>query len=92
MNNLSAFEKKVLQEALKIPLGQTRTYKEIAQSIGCPRAYRAVGSALAKNKFLIFIPCHRVVKSNGDVGNYVLGRKIKKQLIKLEQKIKNMLK
>ena len=89
---MTDFEVKVLKEVLKIPLGQTRTYKQIAQNINKPRAWRAVGNVLKKNPFPLFIPCHRVVGSGGKLGGYALGRNLKKEFIKLEKKIKNVLK
>lgn len=89
---MTEFEKKVLREVLKIPLGQTRTYKEIAAKAGKPRAYRAVANALRKNAFPFFIPCHRVVQSDGEQGGYSLGETLKSGLINFEKKIKDMLK
>ena len=55
---------------LKIPKGQTRSYKEIAISIGYPKAARAVANACGKNPYPIRIPCHRVIGSNGKIGGY----------------------
>ena len=89
---MTGFEKKVLNEVLKIPLGEIRTYKEIAVSIGKPGAYRAVANALGKNSYPLFIPCHRVVRSNGTSGGYSLGDVLKQELIIFEKKIKDMLK
>ncbi|MCD6583563.1 MAG: MGMT family protein [Candidatus Omnitrophica bacterium] len=86
------FEKKVLRAVLKIPLGEVRTYKEIAKMAGRPSAWRAVGGVLKKNPFPLFIPCHRVIKSSGQLGEYSLGKRLKKDLINLEKRIKNMLK
>jgi len=68
--NYPKFYKKVWIECMKIPEGETRTYKQIAEKIGHPKAYRAVGSALAGNPFAPFIPCHRVIRSDGKLGNY----------------------
>ena len=59
------FEKAVLMAAFEIPRGKITTYKRIAEKIGKPRAYRAVGNALHKNPLAPIIPCHRVVRSNG---------------------------
>ena len=87
---MTDFEKKVLRAVCKIPLGQVRTYKWVAQKCGKPRAWRAVANALKKNQFPLLIPCHRVVRSGSDIGGYNLGKKLKKDLIKLEQKIKDM--
>lgn len=67
----------------KVPRGKVVSYKDIAVRLNS-RAYRAVGSALNKNKSLIKIPCHRVIKSDGNVGEYVLGRKKKIQLLRKE--------
>lgn len=92
IHEMTEFEKKVLKEVLKIPLGEVRTYRWIAQKIGAPGAVRAVANALAKNPYPLFIPCHRVIKSDGKPGGYSLGKRLKKELINLEKKIKNMLK
>ncbi|MCK4810023.1 MAG: methylated-DNA--[protein]-cysteine S-methyltransferase [Candidatus Omnitrophica bacterium] len=89
---MTEFEKKVLKEVLKIPIGEIRTYSEIAKLAGKPKAYRAAANAVKKNPFPVFIPCHRVIKSNGDTGGYSLGKEMKKKLINLEKKIKDMLK
>ncbi|NES80265.1 MAG: MGMT family protein [Moorea sp. SIO2B7] len=67
----------------KIPQGKVTTYKEIAKALNT-KAYRAVGNAMAKNDKLIVIPCHRVVKSNGEIGNYRLGITRKKNLLEKE--------
>ena len=64
------FEWAVLKAALTIPLGQTRSYQWIAQKIGRPKAVRAVGQALRKNPYPLIIPCHRVIKSDGQLGAY----------------------
>lgn len=77
------FQKKALKQVARIPYGKTRTYGEIARSIGSPRAARAVGSANAKNNLPLVIPCHRVVASNG-LGGYGGGLPLKKKLLKLE--------
>jgi|YelNatPaOPRAMG01_1025707.scaffolds.fasta_scaffold02391_6 methylated-DNA-[protein]-cysteine S-methyltransferase len=64
------FQKRVWNEMMKIPFGKVVSYKDIAISIGYPKAVRAVGSAVGKNPMTIIIPCHRVVKSDGKIGNY----------------------
>ncbi len=92
LKECSEFETKVYREVLSIPLGELRTYKQIAKNVAYPKAYRAVGQALKKNPYPFIIPCHRVVKSNGDIGGYIYGRKIKKELIQLEKDIKQRLK
>ena len=80
------FQRAVLKEIAKIPLGQTRTYKQIAQSLGKPKAVRAVGMACNKNPFPFVIPCHRVVGSDGKLTGYAFGLEMKKYLLDLERK------
>ena len=82
--SMPPFYQKVLSEVKKIPYGEVRTYKEIAAKAGRPRAYRATGSANAKNILPIIIPCHRVVGNDGNLGGYGGGLKIKKYLLKME--------
>ena len=81
------FQRKVYQAALKIPKGQTRTYGQIARSIGRPKAARAVGQTLKRNPWAPQIPCHRVVAANG-LGGYTAtgGLRRKKQLLNLEKR------
>ena len=78
------FSESVLRLAAKIPKGKVATYRQIAVALGKPNAFRAVGNALNKNPNLIKIPCHRIVKSNGEVGNYASGAKRKIALLKKE--------
>lgn len=88
---MTDFERKVLKVVLKIPLGQTRTYKWVAQKVERPQASRAVGQVLKKNPYTLLIPCHRVVASGGKLGGYSQGVKVKKKLLNLEKKIYNNL-
>jgi len=85
---LTPFQWKVLKAVQKIPLGETRTYRWVAEQIGSPGAVRAVGTALRKNPFPLIIPCHRVVKSDGELGKYA-GRDDgrKKALLEMERRI-----
>ena len=80
------FQKAVWQEISKIPLGETRTYKDISIAIGKPNSSRAVANACGQNPFPIIIPCLRVVRSDGKIGGYsgVGGKKKKAMLLKLE--------
>ena len=78
------FQKAVWHEIVKIPYGETRTYKEIAKNIGRPKAVRAVGTACGKNQFPIIIPCHRVLASNG-LGGFSLDLDLKKKLLEIEK-------
>jgi O-6-methylguanine DNA methyltransferase len=73
LRGVTEFERAVLLKAREIPRGEVRTYGWIAAQIGHPTAVRAVGSALRKNPVPILIPCHRVVRSDGVIGNYALG-------------------
>ncbi len=82
------FEREVLIQTSKIPFGDVRTYKYIAEKLG-NRAYRAVGTALGKNPFPIVIPCHRVVKSNKEIGEYRGGSEMKKEILENEGVIIN---
>lgn len=82
---MTDFQTTVLRETLNIPRGQVRTYKQIASQINNPRAYRAVGTALKKNPLPIIIPCHRVIRSGGDLGNYSGSGGTKKKLLLLKK-------
>lgn len=79
------FESRVCEELKKVKFGETITYKELAASLGKEDGSRAVGNALAKNKFPLIIPCHRVIKSDGNTGNYIGGEEAKKALLEFEQ-------
>ncbi len=81
----TVFQKEVWQELLKIPYGETRSYGEIANNIGYPKAARAVGMACNKNPFSIIVPCHRVVGKAGDLTGYAGGLKAKKWLLEFER-------
>ena len=73
LRGVSEFERAVLMKALEIPRGEVRPYGWIAREIGRPSASRAVGSALKRNPVPLLIPCHRVVRSDGLIGEYALG-------------------
>jgi len=70
---------------LEIPYGQTRSYREIAEAIGHPHAYRAVGMSNNRNPVAIVVPCHRVIASSGSLCGYGGGLEIKRKLLELEQ-------
>lgn len=78
------FQKQVWNALLKIPYGETRSYKELAQIIGNEKASRAVGMANNKNPLMIVIPCHRVIGANGNLTGYAGGIGVKKRLLELE--------
>ena len=79
------FQKQVWDEINKIPYGQKVTYLDIAKGISKPTAYRAVANAVGRNPIAIIIPCHRVLRSNGNLGGYSSGVDIKKLLLKKEK-------
>ena len=78
------FEKKVWEALREIPYGETRTYKWLAEKIGKPHAFRAVGNALGKNPIPIIFPCHRVIETDGSIGGYSAGVEIKRRLLEIE--------
>ncbi len=79
------FGREVLDRTARIPYGEVATYGEVARDIGRPRASRATGNALGANPIPIVVPCHRVVRSGGVLGNYGGGPERKAQLLELEQ-------
>src|SRR5438309_1430596 len=85
LSSVTEFERAVLLKALEIPRGEVRTYGWIAAQIGRPAAVRAVGSALRKNPVPVLIPCHRVVRSDGAIGDYALGGSAEKRKILLAE-------
>ena len=78
------FQEAVWSALLEITYGETRSYKQIAEAIGFPRAYRAVGRAAHENPLLIIIPCHRVIGSDQKLTGFVGGVQLKKFLLELE--------
>lgn len=85
LDGLPPFTRAVLKITARIPYGEIRSYRWIANKLGKPRASRAVGNALARNPIPIIIPCHRVVRSDGSLGGYALGLDWKKRLLELER-------
>ena len=81
------FQIKVWKALQTIPYGEVRTYKQIAEQVNCKKGYRAVGMANNKNKFVIVVPCHRVIGSNKKLVGYDIGLEIKQYLLDLEQKV-----
>ncbi len=80
----SAFQKRVWAALRRIPRGRTRSYSEVARSVGSPRGARAVARACAANPVPIVTPCHRVVRSGGELGGYALGVRRKRLLLQRE--------
>lgn len=79
------FQQKVWQSLLNISYGNTISYKELAEKVLSPKAYRAAGSACGQNPLPIIVPCHRVIHSNGNISGYALGAEIKRFLLNLEK-------
>ncbi len=79
-----SFTQKVYAVVANIPRGKTMTYKEVARRAGSPRAYRAVGNIMNRNPDTKKVPCHRVVRSDGDPGGYARGRAKKLELLRKE--------
>lgn len=84
--DLSPFRKTVSDQCRKIPYGTKVTYSELAAKAGSPRAVRAVGSIMARNRWPLVVPCHRVVRTNGQMGGFSApqGIEFKKRLLALE--------
>jgi AraC family transcriptional regulator, regulatory protein of adaptative response / methylated-DNA-[protein]-cysteine methyltransferase len=80
----TAFQRRVWQALQAIPRGTTKSYSKIAADIGQPKAARAVARACATNPVAVAIPCHRVVRENGDLGGYRWGIERKRKLLELE--------
>ncbi len=85
MTPLTDKQRAVLEATERIPYGEVKSYKEMAEFIGSPRAYRFVGNTLAANPFPLLIPCHRVVRTDGAAGKFGGGADLKKRLISLER-------
>lgn len=81
----TVFQKQVWEALLEIPYGETRSYKQIAEAIGNPKAVRAVGMANNRNPLLIVVPCHRVIGANGKLVGYGAGLDKKEFLLRLEK-------
>jgi O-6-methylguanine DNA methyltransferase len=81
----TGFQDKVLQALQQIPFGQTLSYSQVAALCGSPKAARAVGNACSRNLFLLFIPCHRVIQANGDLGGFAIDLEIKRRLLEFER-------
>lgn len=75
------FQMRVWKELLNIPFGRTRTYGQIARAIGDPNASRAVGTAVSRNPVAFLIPCHRVIRADGEFGNFKWGPDLKNRIL-----------
>lgn len=81
----TAFQEACWKALREIPAGETRTYAQIAAAAGNPKAVRAAGSANARNNVAVLIPCHRVIRTGGDLGGYAYGLDIKRELLRREE-------
>src|SRR6478735_6748755 len=81
----TAFQKRVWDALMKIPAGQTRSYAELASTLGAPKAARAVASACASNRVAVVVPCHRVIRGDGSLGGYRWGLPLKQALLDRER-------
>jgi len=84
LRHTAPFQRDVLEATRLVPVGETRSYGWVAQQIDRPGAVRAVGTALARNPIPIVIPCHRIVRGDGDVGSYLFGAERKRRLLQIE--------
>lgn len=84
----TAFQKAVWRELQKIPYGETRSYEDIAIAIGNKKAVRAIGQANGRNPIMIVVPCHRVIRKNGDISGFACGVEAKRYLLDLEREYK----
>ena len=80
----TVFQHNVWQALMRIPQGQTRSYAELAQSLGMPKAARAVARACAGNKVAVLVPCHRIIRGDGSLGGYRWGLPMKEKILRLE--------
>jgi len=91
---MSNFDKKVYRELLKIPMGKVVSYKQLCKRLGIYKKgmERRVALSLKRNPLFLLLPCHRVIKNDGDIGGYNLGKHLKRRLLTLERKIAELLK
>lgn len=82
----TAFQERVWRAIASIPYGQVLSYRDLAQAAGSPRAFRAAGTATGANPLAVIIPCHRVVASDGSLGGFGGGLKVKRALLELERR------
>src|SRR5579885_1548468 len=80
----SPFQRRVLERLRKVPAGAVMSYQGLAAAVGAPRASRAVGGTMASNPIPVYVPCHRVIRSDGSVGNYGGGVSSKLRLLRAE--------
>ncbi len=84
LERFTPFQRAVLETVAAIPRGEVRSYGEVALEVGHPGAARAVGEVMRTNRIPVLIPCHRVIRSGGDIGRYTPDPAIKRRLLRLE--------
>ena len=89
-SEVSPFDREVLETIRRIPFGTTASYADVARALGRPRAARAVGGALARNPLPLLLPCHRVIRANGEEGGYSGGAGNKRRMLEWERGRKRM--
>ncbi len=77
-------EERVFKKLLEVPSGKVTTYAELANAVGLKNGQRAIGRIMSKNPYPVIVPCHRVIKSNGQIGGYAWGEKIKAHMLSKE--------
>jgi len=75
---------KVYKKLLQIPEGKITTYGDLAKAVGVENGQRVIGNIMKKNPFPVIVPCHRVVQSNGEIGGYAYGKKVKSYMLSKE--------
>jgi O-6-methylguanine DNA methyltransferase len=85
------FQKRIWRSAVAVPYGKTASYQEVTEEAGYDRAWRAAGSELKNNPVILAVPCHRIINKNGRISKFILGEKIKRFLLDLEQSFKEKL-
>jgi O-6-methylguanine DNA methyltransferase len=85
LTRLAPFQRSVLEQAARIPFGETRSYSSLAAAVGSQGASRAVGTALGRNPVPFIVPCHRVLRGDATLGGYAFGLPMKAQLLELER-------
>lgn len=81
----TSFQEEVWRTLMRVPRGATISYMDLSKHIGRPKAVRAVANACGANKIAVLIPCHRVIRSNGELGGYAWGTDLKKDLLNFEK-------
>jgi len=75
------FEEKVYKKLLEVPKGKVTTYRDLAKAIGLKNGQRVIGRIMNKNPYPVIVPCHRVIKSDGKIGGYAWGEKVKAKML-----------